>query len=401
MKAWLLLALTSIATAQDFTQRGFLDLSGIGYPQTAPNDSGRVVGEALFRYEAFSKPVPGLNFAFGFDADADTHEQVERRLHVSLLEREQRRPALALRRLSVAYSRGKLTLEAGKQFIRWGRTDIVTPTDRFAPQDYLHVFGSELLSIAAARMTYRTQTNSVDLVYSPRLTPSRIPLVDQRWAVLPQEVSVRELPPDIPNGPQWGARFSHTGTIEYALTAYQGYDYFPLFHIQLEPLGSVVDAQPFYPSLRMYGGDLAIPLSPFTFKGEAAYFTSSNPQSDKYILYVAQLERQAGEWLFVGGYAGQNVTEQRSNFGFSEIRGFTKAIIGRAAYNIDVNRSFSFQAAVRQNGQGVLLNPEYTQAIGQHWRATFGFTWIHGSDSDFIGQYHRNSFAILRIRYSF
>ena len=35
--------------------------------------------------------------------------------------------------------------------------------------------------------------------------------------------------------------------------------------------------QPFYPQMRMYGADAAAPLGSVTLKGEAAYFTSTNP----------------------------------------------------------------------------------------------------------------------------
>ena len=401
MKVWALIFVAACASAQNFTQRGILDISGVGYPQAALNDSGLAVGEALFRYEAFYKLAPGLDIAAGVDTRADTHQQTAYWTHFSLLDRERQRPALELRRLGLTYSRGKLTLTAGKQFIRWGRTDIVAPTDRFAPQDYLNVIDPDLLAVTAGRLTYGTQANSIDLVYSPRLTPSRVPLLNQRWAVLPITASIRELQPEIPNGPQLGARFTHTGAIEYSLSFYQGYDYFPLYRVRPEPFQPILDVQRFYPSMRMYGGDMAVPLSLLTFKGEVAYFTSSNPLSDEYALYVAQLERQSGEWSFVGGYAGEVVTDHRSNLGFSELRGFTKAFVGRAGYTIDVNRSFSFEAAVRQNGAGVWLKPEYTQAVGQHWRITAGLAWIHGSDDDFIGQYHRNSYASLRFRYSF
>ena len=68
---------------------------------------------------------------------------------------------------------------------------------------------------------------------------------------------------------------------------------------------------------------------------------------------------------------------------------------------IDVNRSFSVEGAVRHNGDGVWLKPEYTQAVGQHWRATVGGALIRGASSDFFGQYQRNQFVTLRIRYSF
>ena len=151
----------------------------------------------------------------------------------------------------------------------------------------------------------------------------------------------------------------------------------------------------------MAGGDMVVPLSTLTFKAETAYFTSSDRRSDEYVLYVAQLERQMGEWNFIAGYAGEVVTEHRSAPTSSPVRGFARAAFGKVGYTIDVNRSFSVDAAVRQNGKGVWIRPEYTQALGQHWRLTVSVAVIRGTDSDFIGRYRRNQFVTLRLRYSF
>jgi hypothetical protein len=49
----------------------------------------------------------------------------------------------------------------------------------------------------------------------------------------------------------------------------------------------------------------------------------------------------------------------------------------------------------------VWVRGEYSQAIGQHWRATAGLTVIRGATTDFLGQYRRNSHASLALRYSF
>src|SRR6185503_7269575 len=51
--------------------------------------------------------------------------------------------------------------------------------------------------------------------------------------------------------------------------------------------------------------------------------------------------------------------------------------------------SVAVEGAVRRNGEGSWLKFEYSQALGQHWRATSGFTWIRGSQTDFLGQYHQ------------
>jgi hypothetical protein len=394
--------LAASAGAQSLTQRGFLETSGVFYPQTAPGDRGRGVGQALLRYEAFYKLTPELQFSGGLDARADTHHEVERTLHLGWQDRQRQRPALAVRRLSAGYHRGRLSLEVGKQFVRWGKADVLTPTDRFAPRDFLNVVDNDFLAITAARLTYGSASDTLDVVWSPRFTPSRVPLLTQRWVVLPEGVPIGELAPRFPGGSQAGARWNHIGKVaEYSVSFYDGRNHLPLLEpsVQLNP--PRVNLQRTYPRMRMYGGDVAVPLRAVTVKAETAYFTSTTPATDDYVLYVVQLERQAGEWFFIGGYAGQVITERRGTLGFAPDRGFARAFVGRAGYTIDTNRSVAFESVVRQDGKGVWAKLEYSQAFGQHWRATAGVALIRGSSGDFLGQYRRNSHGIFALRYSF
>jgi hypothetical protein len=160
--------------------------------------------------------------------------------------------------------------------------------------------------------------------------------------------------------------------------------------------------------MRMLGGDAAVPLSWVTLKGEVAYYASPDGESDEYGLYVLQVERQAGEWFLVAGYAGEFVTSElpaavggipaRS---FALDRGLAKSFVGRASYTIDVNRSVAFEGAVRQNAKGLWLKAEYSQAAGQHVRATVRGNLIRGDDSDFLGRYRLNSNLEAVLRYSF
>ncbi len=395
------LAFAAGASGQSFTQRGFLETDFIGYPQTVPNDSGQAVGEALFRYEAFYKLNSDWQFAGGIDARADTHAQVDRAWELSWDDRERRRPSFEVRQLNATYAKKKLTVVLGKQFIRWGKADILNPTDRFAPQDYLTVVDTDFLGITAARATYGGQSNTIDVVWAPLFTASRVPLLDQRWSNLPAGIALTELPPSFPGGSQFGARWNHIGSVaEYSLSFYDGHNNLPLFNFQ-EPQPLTADVERYYPQMRMYGGDAAIPLKGVTVKAEAAYFTSTTKLEDEYALFVVQVERQAGEWFFIGGYAGQAVTEHRSMLDFAPDRGLTRAFLGRAGYTIDTNRSVALETAVRQNGQGVWAKLEYSQAFGAHWRATAALTLIRGDESDFLGQYRRNSHAMLALRYSF
>jgi hypothetical protein len=152
----------------------------------------------------------------------------------------------------------------------------------------------------------------------------------------------------------------------------------------------------------MVGGDIGIPLRWVSIKAEAGHFTSSDPRSDEHVLYVVQLERQSGEWFFVGGYGGDAITNRGTQSGdFNPDRGMTRTILGRAGYTIDTNRSIAFETAIRDNGDGLWAKTEYSQAFGQHWRLTAGVSLIRGEASDFLGQYRRNSHGLLAVKYSF
>lgn len=396
----LILALPAILCAQ-FTQRGFLEVRPTFYPQTAPNDSGRAVVEALFRYEVSYQLAPWLKFSSVFDARTDTHRQTERVFRLDAQDRGLERPAFSVRRLSATFHQGHWTAEFGRQFVRWGKADLLNPTDRFAPRDFLSVVDNDFLGVTAARLTYENKNDTVDLVVEPRFTPSRGPLLLQRWVVLPAGIPVYDAGSRFPGGAQYGIRWNHIATgYEYSFSFFDGHNHLPLIDASLGfPLR--VNLQRYYAQMRMYGGDAAMPLHWFTLKGEAAYFTSTTPTADEYVQYVIQLERQSGEWSFVGGYAGEYVTEKRTTLDFAPDRGLTKAFLGRAGYTIDANRSVAFEAVTRQNGKGTWARLEYSQLMGQHWRATAGFTWIRGNQDDFLGQYHRNSHLGIALRYSF
>lgn len=390
--------------AQNFEQRGFIDNSTTFYPQTAPNDPAQIVNETLFRWEVSYKVTPWLKISGAVDATTDTHQQVERAFRLDFDDRSIQRPAFSLRRYSATLHKGKFTAELGRQFIRWGKADILNPTDRFAPKDYLsNVVDADFLGVIAARVTIESGNNTYDLVWQPWFTPSRTPLLDQRWTVVPaqaQGVTLDDLGARYPGGSQYGARWNHVGSgYEYSFCFFDGFNNLPLFSTIFDPATNSAGLQRYYPELRLYGADAAVPLRWFTVKGEAAYFSSTTPDTDQYALYVIQLERQVKEWSLVGGYAGEILTRAGNPLEFAPDRGFARSFVGRAGWTIDANRSLAISAAVRAAGSFTRF--EYSQTYGQHWRATAALAWIRGDMTDFIGEYRRNSYASLGIRYSF
>ena len=387
-----------VLLSQDYSQRGFVQSQATIYPQEAANDDGHVIGEVQVHHESFYKPWSSVQFAGALDIRTDTHHQTDRDWRFDWKDRERQRPQLSLHRLSVQYHRGGFTIEAGKQFVRWGRTDIVNPTDRFAPRDFLSVVDNDFLGVGAVRATYERGPNTVDVVWSPRLTPSRTPLFSQRWFISPPGTPAFAVERSIPPGSQSGIRWSHTGDVEFAAAFYSGFNHLPSY----EPVAGTFVVRETYAEQRMIGGDVGIPLRFLAIKGEAAYFQSPDHRTDNYVLYVVQLERQAGEWFFIAGYGGEAVTEKGVQTGdFDPDRGMTRTILARAGYTIDANRSLAFETAVRENFDGLWSKAEYSQGFGQHWRLTTGVSLIRGKPADFLGQYRRNTHATIAVKYSF
>jgi hypothetical protein len=400
------LAISSTAAcAGTFEQKGFVEGRLFLYPQLVPNDRAHAVSDVLLRYEPSFRFHNGLTLFASLDARTDSHGETNRDFTFAWWDRTARRPVFAVHRLSLLYRRKFLTVELGKQVVRWGKTDILNPTDRFAPKDYLTVVDTDYLPVTAARVSLERGSNTLDLVYVPRFTPSRMPLLDQRWVVLPAGVpgvSLRDAGARFPGGPQLGIRWNRIAPkLEYSFSYYEGYNHLPLLLPAFVPAAARVDVQRAYPKLRAGGADAAVPLRWFTLKAEAEMLSSSSPGADSYFLYVVQVERQWKEWMFIGGYAGDIVTDRGGAFQFAGDRGLARALIGRASVTIDANRSLSVEGVVRTNGQGIYLKPEYTQSFGQHWRVSAKFVGIRGSVTDFLGQYRRNSYGALVVRYSF
>ena len=417
MIPWVLAALIAQSS---FEQRGFIENSALFYPRTAPNDSGHAVDEVLLRWEVSYKVAPWLTLHGAVDAETDSHRQVARALVFDADDRSIQRPAFSLRRYSATIHKGKVTAEFGRQFIRWGKADILNPTDRFAPKDFLsNVINPDFLGVIAARASVDTGSNSYEAVWQPWFTPSRTPLLNQRWTAIPpqaQGIAIEDGGARYPGRSQFGARWNHIGSgYEFSFSYFDGFNYLPLFDPGLGfslpsgPGGGPADILPqpnvsvqlqrFYPELREYGADVAVPLKWFTVKGEAAYFTSSTANTDEYALYVIQVERQWKEWSFVGGYAGEVLTREGGPLQFAPDRGFARSFVGRAGWTIGPTKDLAVETAIRAGGSFTRF--EYSQAYGQHWRATAGIAWIRGDMADFIGQYHRNSYASLGVRYSF
>jgi hypothetical protein len=293
----------------------------------------------------------------------------------------------------------------GKQFVRWGQSDIISPTDHFTARDYLVTASSEVLATTAARFTYAAPRDALEFVYAPRMTPSRMPLLDQRWVGLQASVpGVPLVDGDIryPGGPQYGARWRHLGSrLEYSASFFKGFNHLALLDVTVPATRDRALIGRRHAAIRAWGADAVAPLPGVTLKAETSWQQATSNDADDYGLWVIQAERQQADWLLIGGYVGEWVSEERGALSFAPDRGLARSVIGRVSRTLEGNRGFFVEAVARQDFDGLYAKAEYSHGIASNWRVTLQAQILRGRVDDFLGQYRLNSWAGARTRFNF
>ena len=74
----------------------------------------------------------------------------------------------------------------------------------------MRVIDAEYLAVTGARLALVRGAHSLEAVWIPFFTPSRLPLDDQRWIGAASVEFVDGDEPDVPGGSQAGIRWGHT-----------------------------------------------------------------------------------------------------------------------------------------------------------------------------------------------
>lgn len=195
----------------------------------------------------------------------------------------------------------------GKQKISWGQLDDIQPTDHFNPEDLTEFyFRPELdrkIGVPAIRWTGYVGATTLDLVWNPIFTTSRLGAREDRWfpplLLVPDSfatpfgtVPVTARYPDVDPPPHTLAssdvafrlKHFHEG-IEMSLTGFHGWDKWGQTFAgrgtaTVAPTGDAanplatsvdVDVVPDMKRITVLGADLAMPLLVFALRGEAAW----------------------------------------------------------------------------------------------------------------------------------
>ncbi len=182
--------------------------------------------------------------------------------------------------LRVGAHGGAWDLVVGKQYVFWGVTDWVNPTDLFTPWDYTHM-GSELedyrIAPWAVRATGWVGGSSIDLVWVP------LPLPDVVFAPGTTGDGMTTADPELPDRDLAHGSFGLRGTttvrgFDLSLMGYHGLDKRPGMDVRfdLSTMPPPMTLVPVHGTMTAVGGDLARGFGPVLLKAESAYYRTED-----------------------------------------------------------------------------------------------------------------------------
>ncbi|GBD94454.1 hypothetical protein BMS3Abin05_02063 [bacterium BMS3Abin05] len=214
-------------------------------------------------------------------------------------------------------------LRLGKQFIFWGKTDWINPTDNINPWDYKNI-SSEIedyrLPVTAVKTSWYLGPVTLEADWIPVFIPDRIPL---QTGLLQKGNPARHIPVVFMNSPayptptlghsQAAFRLMHSiEGIDYSLSYYAGYDHkFNVISKFTSP--DSLSLTPAYKPVRIIGGALERVFGRWNLKGEAAYFRTADPNgthpeiTNPHVQYVLGSDLSVSDHLLLNLQWIQNI----------------------------------------------------------------------------------------------
>jgi hypothetical protein len=194
--------------------------------------------------------------------------------------------------LRVDLHAGPVDVSVGKQYVFWGQTDWVNPTDLFTPWDYVNI-SSELedyrIAPWAVRATAWARATSFDLVWVPWPQPHAIDFS----SIAADGVILAD--PDLPSrdvlnsdvGLRIASRFFG---IDASVMAFHGLDKRPGMDVAVDAVSGattdppIITMTPTFGTMWAVGGDISYGAGPVLFKGELAnYWTGDGAGDDPFV----------------------------------------------------------------------------------------------------------------------
>ncbi|HHS14234.1 MAG TPA: hypothetical protein ENN03_10780 [bacterium] len=316
-------------------------------------------------------------------------------------------------------------LRVGKQQIIWGKADGVFITDIVSPKDLseflLPDFEEIRMGVTAVKADYYSGNHSLELVWLPFFTPTRMPEQESIWRprsdfpMTPQfDDSDREVTGSLANS-EWFAKYSAlTPAVDFEIMAGYAWDDDPAMHVErtVDPQTGQMTAltvKPKHHRLTLAGGSFSTTLGPAVLRGEGAfyagkYFSTADTSAAEavvrknYLHYMFGLDYTLWGIHISGQFIQQMIRDYHPAMEQDEIES-TLTLLARRDFLRETLTLEIFSYIGLNNGDA-LIRPRLVYDLHDGFEILAGANLFIGSQGRF-GQYNDNDMGYVKIKYSF
>ncbi len=176
-----------------------------------------------------------------------------------------------------------LDIRIGNQFIFWGTTNWINPTDNINPWDYVNI-SAEVedyrVPVTAAKFDfYPSDSFTLEFVWLPVFQANKIPIeLPDRMGPLAVNLNSPELPETKLANSQFAFRLSSSlPWFDYSLSYFHGYDKnFSLYSETMFGQNPQIFFTPKYEKIDIFGADFVTTFDKFALQGEGAFFKTTD-----------------------------------------------------------------------------------------------------------------------------
>ena len=317
-----------------------------------------------------------------------------------------------------------LDVRLGQQFIFWGKTDWINPTDNINPWDYVNI-SAEVedyrLPVTAAKMNVYLGPVTLQSVWVPRFKANRIPLqLPDTMGGLPVRSSVTRLPENRLSNSEFGLKADFSfWNVDYSLSYYNGYDKNPTIRMLFEPQAHDFLRTIGYDRYQVFGADFITTFNQWAIKGEGAYFLTKDrngkdiERQNPYLKYVLGLDYLPTNDLTLNVQFIQTIllkfdrnyertTRLRLGMPLSTMPDkFTQSLSGRVQYQIGDFTSVQFISVYNLKDGDYFVLPILNYAFTDGINIYGGATLFEGKKGSPFGRNKKYSRAFVEVKYSF
>ena len=319
-------------------------------------------------------------------------------------------------------------MRLGKQFIFWGKTDWLNPTDNINPWDYKNIT-SEIedyrLPVTAIKGNYYLGDFNLEGVWILHFEPHKIPVdIPEQMGSLRVENLATVLPENKLSNTEFALRVSSKlFNFDYSISYFHGFDKNPTLKFSFIPPAAgkspFLRYQTTYEKIDIFGFDFVTTKDEFAFTGEAAYFqTQDKDGTDIYVqnpnlYYVVGVYYSASSVLSLNFQFSQRLLFKYDK-SFEEQQWLiktkqphkveektTSTVTGKIQYSIGSYTSLLVIGVMNLKDKDFFLLPVLNYNFADGVNISAGATWFGGPAGSPFGRAKNDSKAFLEVKYSF